>query len=100
MRRFLIFCIGLTLPINALAITGDAARFDFQADMPAVVDDTTSTCNQTATVLYDFPIGIPGTTFDTTATCTAVVVATGGVPTNFKLKADAVTIKGGSFIIK
>lgn len=86
----LLAAIALLLPSSALAITGDAARFDFSAGQPTTVDDTTTTCNNQATVRYDFTAGMPAPMLDTTATCTAV--STTPSPT--------ILIKGGSYVQK
>jgi len=73
MRRILLILTvlsGLALPFEATALTGDAARFDFSAGVPAIVSNNTSTCNNAATVRYDFSGGVPAQVFDATATCT------------------------------
>ena len=72
--RYLILTIAFLMPVQALAITGGAARFDFVAGQPAIVDNQTSTCSGTATVRYDFVSGSPAQVFDATATCAAAVV--------------------------
>lgn len=64
------------MPSSAGAVSGDSAKFDFSAGQPTTVDDTTSTCNNTATIRYDFTSGQPTGVLDTTATCTAVVANT------------------------
>jgi len=76
--KYLLLIIVFLLPAQALAITGDAVRFDFSAGQPSIVDNTTSTCNNTATVMYAFSAGQPAQVFDSTATCTAEEPATGG----------------------
>lgn len=69
--RYLLLALLLLLPAQASAITGDAARFDFTSGQPSIVDNTTSTCNNQATIRYDFTAGQPAGVFDTTATCSA-----------------------------
>lgn len=78
--RYLLFIVLILAPLPALALTGDAARFDFSQGQPAIVDDATSTCNSQATVRYDFVSGQPAPVFDSTATCTAAVAATTNYP--------------------
>ena len=83
MRKILIIIGFLSIPLLGLAITGDNARFDFTQGQPTIVDDTTSTCNNQATVRYDFTSGEPRGVYDTTATCTAISVVEVGVITPF-----------------
>lgn len=80
MKHLLLLILPLLslLPSQALAITGDSAIFDFSKGAPIVADNTTSTCNDTATVRYDFSAGQSVPVFDTTANCTATPAAGGG----------------------
>lgn len=55
----------------------DAAKFDFSLGMPQVIDDSTTTCNNQATIRYDFSLGMPDEVFDATATCTIAGAAAG-----------------------
>lgn len=73
-RRLLsISALALTLvaPTHAIALTGDAARFDFSGGVPAITSDNTTTCNNQATARFDFSGGVPAIVYDATATCTA-----------------------------
>lgn len=78
--RYLLLIAILIVPTQALAITGDSARFDFSAGQPTIVDDSSSTCNNQATIRYDFVSGQPAQVFDSSATCTAVGGATPATP--------------------
>ncbi len=70
MKRVLFIGLLILCPVSsALAITGDASRFAFSAGQPMIVDDTTSTCNNQATIRYDFTSRQPTGVFDSTATC-------------------------------
>jgi len=75
MMKYLLFLIIILAPLPLIAL--DAARFDWSWGNPAIVDDTSTTCNNQATVRYDWVWGEPVQVFDTTATCTA---AAGGTP--------------------
>lgn len=88
MRYLLVIAVFL-FPFGAMAAAGDGNRTDFQAGVPAVVDDTTTACNNQATVRYDFQAGQVELVIDTTATCTAAVSAT---------NANRVFINSGTFI--
>lgn len=76
--RYFLLIVAFLLPSTALAITGDSARFDWSRGAPAVVDDTTNACNDTATVRYEWYEGSPAPTFDSTANCTSVAPPAGG----------------------
>lgn len=79
MRRllFLIPVATLFVATPALAITADAARFDFSLGVPAITADNTNTCNNQATARFDFSLGTPSVVYDATATCTAAAPASG-----------------------
>lgn len=67
---------AITIPLIAMAITGDAHREDWSGGQPSVVDNSTTTCNNTATVRYDWSSGVPTEVIDSTATCASVASAT------------------------
>jgi len=69
MKKLLIILTILCLPSPLIAANN--ARFDFTQGAPTVMEDTTSTCTDTATVRYDFTNGDPTPVFDSTANCTA-----------------------------
>ena len=95
MKKLLLILGLLGLPFMAFAITGDSARFDFSNGQPTIVDDTTTTCNNTATIRYDFSNGQPTGVFDTTATCT-----TAATPTNANvILGDQTVILGNTNVI-
>ena len=65
----------LILPTEAVAITGDASRFDWTLGKPSVTADNTSTCNDTAQARFDWVLGQPAIVHDATANCTAAEAA-------------------------
>lgn len=73
--RYLLIIILLLIPINLFAVTGEDARFDWVLGQPAIVDDSTSACTDTAVARFDWVLGQPSVVFDATATCTAAVAA-------------------------
>jgi len=67
----LILPLIFLLPSSAGAVSGDSARFDYSNGAPTTVDNSTSLCNNQATIRYDFTGGKPTPVLDTTATCTS-----------------------------
>jgi hypothetical protein len=53
------------------AVTGENARFDWVLGQPAVTDDATAACTNTAVARFDWVLGQPSVVFDATATCGA-----------------------------
>lgn len=92
--RLLFLILAFILPFPAFAVTGDAARFDFANGAPTIIDDTTSACNNQATIRYDFADGQIAQVFDTTATCTS---ATQNGPPTLLIKGGSI-IKGGIIV--
>jgi len=75
----LIILAGITLGGTQLqAVTGEDVRFDWVLGEPAITDDPTSVCDDTAVARFDWSLGEPTIVFDATATCTAVAAPTGG----------------------
>lgn len=66
--RYLIALL-LLFPASAIALTGDAARFDFTNGQPAITADNTTECGLQATARFDFTNGQPAIVFDSTADC-------------------------------
>lgn len=99
--RYLLLAILFLIPTTALAITGDSSRFDFTNGQPAVVDDTTTTCDDTATIRYDFTSGVPTGVFDATANCVLAAQAPVVIPTvQVFIKEGSVVLKNGTVIVK
>ena len=73
--RYLLIFLAFLAPIQATALTGGSARFDFTNGQPSIVDNQTSLCTGQTTVRYDFVSGQPAQVFDATATCTAAGAA-------------------------
>ena len=73
MKKLLYIAIAF-IPFVAFAVTGGSAKFDFTYGEPTIVDDQTSTCNDTATIRYDFVSGEPQGVLDATANCTSALV--------------------------
>lgn len=85
MRRLLLLIPVLCLfiaPSAAIALTGDASRFDWSLGQPAIAADNTTTCNNQATARFDWSLGQPAIVYDATATCTAAAPATGATTEN------------------
>lgn len=88
------------LPFSAFATTGDSARFDFTQGVPTIVDNTTSTCNNMATVMYSFTQGVPTEVFDATATCTSSVTTPIAHQVLINNGARVIVTNGGQVIIQ
>ena len=73
MRYLLLVLIVAVIlaPVDALAITGQDTRFDFNGGVTAITANATSECNSTAVARFDFNRGVPAIVYDATATCTA-----------------------------
>lgn len=73
--RYLLVIIIFLLPASALAITGNKTRFDWVLGQPAITDDATSACNDTAVARFDWSLGQPTIVHDATANCTLAEAA-------------------------
>ena len=89
--------IPLALPFHAIALTGDAARFDWSLGQPAVTADNTNTCDDTATARFDWSLGQPSIVRDSTATCAA---AGGGGGSTTPIGTAKHSVSGGQTIIQ
>ena len=90
-RYTLLSLLALT-PFVAFAVTGEDTRFDWSLGTPTIVDDSTSTCNDTAVARFDWSLGQPTIVHDATANCTA---AAAGVASS-----DALIIDRGELILQ
>lgn len=68
---------------KANAVTGEQVRFDWTLGQPAITDDVTSACNDTAVARFDWVLGEPAITYDVTANCTLAAAAGGEVIDDF-----------------
>ena len=73
MKYFLliILIIGLIFGATKIYAASNNSRFDWTLGQPAITNDTTTVCTDTAKNRYDWVLGQPATTFDAIATCTA-----------------------------
>ena len=69
MKKLFIIIAVFCIPTSAIA--ENSAKFDFSNGAPAVMENATSVCTDTATVRYEFTSGTPSPVFDATANCTA-----------------------------
>ena len=67
---------------TANAVTGEQVRFDWTLGQPAITDDVTSACNDTAVARFDWVLGEPAITYDVTANCTLAAADEGGAVTD------------------
>lgn len=90
MRYIILLIVVVSLGWGVKVYALDSAGFDYANGVPSITDDTTTTCNNQATVAYEYANGVPSQVFDTTATCN-VAVATGGatyvtsIPTSYSV---------------
>lgn len=100
MRYAIFILVILSIPLGAIAL--DSARFDWSLGTPSVVDDSTTSCNNQATVRYDWTLGVPDSVYDSTATCAGGGGGTPTVSSHLYIKdGNALYIKNGnSFYIK
>ena len=69
--RYLLIIILFAFPLSLGAVTGEDVRWDWVLGQPAITDDPTSACTDTAVARFDWVLGQPSVVFDATATCTA-----------------------------
>lgn len=67
MKKILLIIAICFTPVFALALTGDAARFDFTNGQPTIVDDSSTACKNETNLRYDFTNGQPTAVYDSTA---------------------------------
>lgn len=78
--KYIIFTILISFLLIPTHIdAANDSRFDWTLGQPAVMEDTTAICSDTATIRYDWVLGQPAPVFNATANCTsAEPPATGG----------------------
>lgn len=93
--KYLLLLLVLLLPLSALAVSGQQAKFDFSNGQPEITADATSDCTDTAKARFEFTQGLPDIALDATANCTlATAIASGAaykveLPVTYKLEIPA-----------
>lgn len=96
--RYLFLILCFLAPIPAIALTGDAVRFDSSGGLPAITDDNTETCDNQTQVRFDSSAGLPAEVLDATATCVltgfpSILTVTGGT---LKVTGGTLRVNGGN----